>query len=86
MEGRQAYFMELIAEGLGHGWTTKPEASLEVIYTAVDAEAEPHWIDDEPCRHGAKQFEWQHDVRYTLLKLRTAGVIERVRRATYRLT
>lgn len=84
MPGRQAYFKEFILQAMSSYWTG--DVAVEDLYVAAGARAEPSWIDDEPCPHGSSQPEWQHELRWSLLKLKADGAVESVRRGVYRLT
>lgn len=84
-KGRQGHFMVVLRRLLRHEWGAKG-ATLEDLYVGVEATAGDEWIDEAPCRHQANLYEWQHDVRWALLKLKKKGEVESPRRAFYRLS
>ena len=83
-KGRQSHFMEVLRRLLRQEWGGKG-ATLEDLYVAVEATAGNEWIDEAPRRHQATMYEWQHDLRWALLKLKKKGEVESPRRTFYRL-
>lgn len=85
MDGRQAHFEDVLLEALLVKWQGNA-ADLSQLYEVVADDAGPEWIDDQVCRHNQGQYEWQHDVRWSLLKLKSKGKVRQPRRGSYQAT
>lgn len=79
--GRQAYFRDLSLTILQERMRTAVE--LSDLYGEVEDRAELQWIDGNPCRHNRNQFEWQHDLRWSLLQLKARGLVRQPGRGRY---
>lgn len=78
--GRQTYFQDLSLTILQD---TSTAVELTDLYSEVEARSEPQWIDPNPCRHNRNQFEWQHDLRWSLLQLKARGLVRQPGRGRY---
>lgn len=81
-EGRQGYFQEFLMERLLGRWGGRA-VSLEDLYSAASDEADEQYIDRQQCRHNQRGFEWQHDLRWSLLKLKCKGLVGQPQRSWY---
>lgn len=82
MEGRQAHFEEVLMGALDVRWAGAA-VELSDLYDFIEVEAAPGWVDSQPCRHNNSPYEWQHDVRWSLLKLKAKGKLTQPRRGWY---